>query len=166
MLAVARRILGSDDLAWDAVQEAFMCLWHEPSEPADLRAWLVRTVVNKSRHQARSLARRRHHEDEAARLREEWGVDPHEAVEGRELARAILRAVEELPAPFADAFRLCDVEELDYSVAAQHLAIPIGTVRSRIHRARAILRRRLAHLVHDADVCAICVALRQRCRAL
>ncbi|MHC5540577.1 hypothetical protein ACYOEI_20340, partial [Singulisphaera rosea] len=40
MVAVARKILGSDDLAWDAVQEALLSLWLEAEPPAKLRPWL------------------------------------------------------------------------------------------------------------------------------
>ena len=63
LVHVARRILGSDDLAWDAVQESLILLWHEQHAPGDLVGWLVRTVVHRSLHHARSRRRRRAHEE-------------------------------------------------------------------------------------------------------
>src|SRR5262245_29319224 len=90
LLAVARRILGSDDLAWDAIQEALMCLWHEREEPRDLRGWLVRTVVHRSLHQVRSLERRRRHELSAWRDRSPRDdADPAQLAERRALAACV-----------------------------------------------------------------------------
>ncbi len=55
----------------------------------------------------------------------------------------IEKALNELPEEFRSAVVLCDVEEMSYSEISQILGIPIGTVRSRIHRGRAILRKLL-----------------------
>ena len=161
MLSVARRILGSDDLAWDAVQDALIALWHAPCDPSDLRGWLVRTVVHKSRHQARTLARRRRHEEAAARERGDEAADPTARLEQAELASSILRAVAGLSPEFRRVFRRCEIDGVGYAVVARELAIPLGTVRSRLHRARALLRLRLAHVMHDEDLCAICARLRR-----
>src|SRR5437764_4262186 len=65
-LAVGRRMLGSDDLAWDALQEALLCLARRPEEPANLAAWLARATANRSLHLQRVRSRRRRHEQEAA----------------------------------------------------------------------------------------------------
>lgn len=50
MVAIARRILGDEVQAWDAVQEALIALWNEEEVPANPRAWLVRAVVLRSLH--------------------------------------------------------------------------------------------------------------------
>ena len=69
MLAVARRLLGCTDLAWDAVQETLMALWLESEPPESLRGWLLRTVKNRSLHHLRSGRRRQYHEIACACLR-------------------------------------------------------------------------------------------------
>lgn len=56
---------------------------------------------------------------------------------------AVRAAVQSLPAPYREAIVLCELEEVDYASAAQAMQVPIGTVRSRVHRARALLATRL-----------------------
>ena len=63
-----------------------------------------------------------------------------------ELIEAVRAGIEALPPPFREAIVLCELEELDYASVASVLACPIGTVRSRLHRARALLATRLACL--------------------
>ena len=56
----------------------------------------------------------------------------------------LLGALRRIPAPFQEVILLCDVEELTYKEIADALAIPLGTVMSRLHRGRALLRAELA----------------------
>ena len=56
----------------------------------------------------------------------------------------VLQSVRQLPTVFQEVILLCDIEDLSYKEAAEALAIPIGTVMSRLHRGRAQLRRELA----------------------
>jgi RNA polymerase sigma-70 factor (ECF subfamily) len=63
-----------------------------------------------------------------------------------EMVDAVRAAIDDLPAPYRDAVVLCELEELDYAAAAQVMQCPIGTVRSRLHRARALLSTTLAAL--------------------
>jgi RNA polymerase sigma-70 factor, ECF subfamily len=71
---------------------------------------------------------------------------PAEAVARGENTAAFRRAMLELPAPHREVIALCDLEELPYTTVAAILDCPIGTVRSRLHRARALLTLRLASL--------------------
>lgn len=158
MLRVARSILGCEDLAWDAVQDTLMCLWHEREAPHDLRGWLVRTTVHRSLHHARCRERRRRHEDLAWRERAgECEPDPLVGVMSAELARLIRAEIAALPSPFREPFALRELSGLDYSEIAERLALAPGTVRSRLHRAKALLRGRLATLVHDPRRCGHCL---------
>lgn len=146
LLAVARRILGSDDLAWDAVQEAFTALWNETELPVDMRGWLVRTVVHRSLHASRSLQRRRRHED-VAREKNSASNDcrqPADDLEGRELRDLVLEAVQQLPADFRRVLELREFHAMDYDSISKRTGTPVGTVRSRLNRARAALRGILA----------------------
>lgn len=144
LLSLARSILGCDEQACDAVQEAFIALWKEPSLPPNPWAWLVRAVVFRSRHARRCRLRRRRHEDRAAERRPTAFDDrPDRELENEELRRKLEAAIEALPAEFREAFVLSEVEGLDYRAVAGRVAAPIGTVRSRIHRARARLQELL-----------------------
>jgi RNA polymerase sigma-70 factor (ECF subfamily) len=63
-----------------------------------------------------------------------------------ETVAAVRRAIATLPPAFREAIVLCDLDEMDYQTAATVLDCPIGTVRSRLHRARALLAERLSLL--------------------
>lgn len=158
LVRVARSILGCEDLAWDAVQDALMCLWHEREAPPDLGGWLVRTTVNRSLHHARCRERRRRHEDLAWRDRAgEHEPDPLQGLMSAELARLIQAEIAALPGAFGEPFALRELSGLEYSEIAERLELAPGTVRSRIHRAKALLRGRLATLVHDPRRCGHCL---------
>lgn len=147
VLAVARRILRSDELAEDAVQEAFVSLWRERPETDRQSAWLVRTVIHRSLHARRTAQRRRHWELRAGLEAE---TDPPcrlcEAERERmnaDLRSEIGRALSALDDERRAVFELREIEGLDYAEIAERLAIPVGTVRSRLHRARLALQAAL-----------------------
>jgi RNA polymerase sigma-70 factor (ECF subfamily) len=64
----------------------------------------------------------------------------------RETIEAVRAAVQSLPSPYREVVVLCELQELDYADAADVIQCPIGTVRSRLHRARALLTSKLAEL--------------------
>jgi RNA polymerase sigma-70 factor (ECF subfamily) len=70
--------------------------------------------------------------------------DPLAEMTRRERLETLARAVSSLPPRYREAIVLCDLEELDYADAAAALGCPVGTVRSRLHRARALLLEKLA----------------------
>jgi RNA polymerase sigma factor (sigma-70 family) len=79
--------------------------------------------------------------------------NPIDEIARSEVTAAFRRAMLELPLQHREIIALCDLEELPYTTVAAILGCPIGTVRSRLHRARALLTIRLASLelvVHDA----------------
>lgn len=141
---IAASILGCDDQACDAVQEALVSLWKEPVKPANPWAWLVRTVVFRSKHALRCRLRRRKREELVGGRRAEQVVaDPARPLEDAELGAAIERALAVLSDELRDAFLLREVGGLDYDSIAAHMSVPIGTVRSRIHRAKSQLQELL-----------------------
>lgn len=139
----ARRILKCDDLAGDAVQEAVIALWRLESPPPAPRQWLMRTVTFRCLHALRALHRRQSHE-RLGRVRESCPLDhPPGALMNGELRDCLQNAVDSLQPEFRTVFLLREEEGLDYHEIAVQLSIPVGTVRSRLARARAHLRARL-----------------------
>ncbi len=153
--AVARRVLRSDDLAWDMVQEALILLWQRPAAPADAAAWLRRTVLHLSLRQQRTIARRAYHEDGAAELRPECESDRDPALlsEDGELHERFERALGALPEEYRMVLLQRDVGGSSYAAIAASLGVPVGTVRSRLSRARDSLRDRLRHLLDEECSC-------------
>ena len=135
---LARKILRSDDLADDAVQEALLSLWREERPPPNLDGWLVRAVVNRSLHLNRTRRRRRYHEERAClgRSEQDPAGDASRPLEIAEVARAIEAALDALPDHLRTVFVLREAEQMDYESIAESLGVPVGTVRSRLHRAR------------------------------
>ena len=152
-LHVARGLMHSDDLARDAVQEALFTLWSQDAHPADLRAWLVRAVVHRCLHALRTQRRRLRHEQEACLRCSDLLVDADPALlaEQAELHRAVAAALSSLPTLQRDILVLREIDGLDYDGIARELAIPVGTVRSRLFRARAALRDSLRTRLERED---------------
>jgi RNA polymerase sigma-70 factor (ECF subfamily) len=149
---VARRILHSDDLADDAVQEALFRLWREGQMPPNPEGWLIRAVVLRSLHLYRSRRRRRDYEERAGAQRTEHDPrgDAARALEVKEAAQAIALALGRLPEHLRAVFILRTVEENDYAAIARRLRIPLGTVRSRLNRSRRAISVLLRPL-HEED---------------
>jgi RNA polymerase sigma-70 factor (ECF subfamily) len=142
---LARRILRSDDMAEDAVQEALTILWREGRMPPNPTGWLSRAVVHRSLHLNRCRQRRRCHEERACSHR---SVLNHEGeasrlLEARELGVRIEAAISRLPDRFREVFVLREVEQMDYGAIANALRVPVGTVRSRLSRSREALQKAL-----------------------
>jgi RNA polymerase sigma-70 factor (ECF subfamily) len=142
---VARRFSGSSTHADDLTQETFLRAWEsfDRFEPGtNCRAWLYRIffrVLSASRHELRR---------ELALFDDMPFDDARTATVprmGSSVTRLdIERAFAALPIAFACVITLIDVEGLTYKEAAAALEVPIGTVMSRLHRARAELRALLA----------------------
>lgn len=91
--------------------------------------------------------------DEALAQAEGWAQlppTPEEQLWQQELAAAIQKSLAALPAPLREAFEQREQEGLSYAEIAQHQQVPVGTVRSRIHRAREAIAHDLKHLMEPA----------------
>ncbi len=141
---VALRILRCSEQADDAVQDAMIALWNRGERPAELRGWLVRTVIHRSLHRRRTEMRRQRWE-EAASLDLEITCpfcDPEEEFAQRELLAVTEAAIAGLGSDHQLVIEL-RAKGLEYDEIAQRLGLPIGTVRSRLNRARRSLRDQL-----------------------
>lgn len=148
---VALRLTGSPADADDLVQETLFKAyrsWHQYEPGTNARAWLLTIMRNAFINEYR----RRRRQIETADLA---GVDPHAVFvavheadpEGRFFERIIdekvLEAIDELPEDFRETLVLIDLESLSYQEAARVLEVPVGTVKSRLFRARQRLQRDL-----------------------
>ncbi|MFN2471201.1 MAG: sigma-70 family RNA polymerase sigma factor [Gaiellaceae bacterium] len=154
---VARRLVGSREEAEDLMQETYARAfrsWRSFQPGTNLRAWLLRILTNLNIDRARARQRRPLSEplEEGDyflynRLAESSG-DTQPEEEERVLARLsqdnVVSALSELPHDFRDTVVLVDIGGFSYAEAAQILDVPVGTVMSRLHRGRRILKRQLA----------------------
>jgi RNA polymerase sigma-70 factor (ECF subfamily) len=148
----ARRLVGDDSTAEDLVQEVFVTL---PSairrfrEGASLESFLTAIAINHARHYVRAAARRRRALERLGHEPRRPQDCPEQRATGRELADALVRALDELPIAQRIAFVLLEVEERSSSEVAALLGVPEATIRTRLHHARRRLRERLAAEHHD-----------------
>lgn len=141
---VAYRLTGNDDDAYDLVQEALLRVRKglETYQPGSMEGWLSRIVTNVFLDEVRRKRRRPVEvmpEDQERLLPSAPGAD--EATES--LSDDVQAALRRLPEEFRTAVVLCDVVGLSYEEIAEALSVPVGTVRSRIHRGRRLLRAAL-----------------------
>ena len=151
LVAVARRILRDEDAARDAVQEALISLWRESEMPLNVRSWLLRTVAHRSLHLARCRSRRLEHERQAglARGEESNRDDPARRLEAEELGYIMEKALCRIAPDHHAVLVKSVIEQMDYESIAVSMRIPIGTVRSKMNRARKSLRELLIHNLPD-----------------
>jgi RNA polymerase sigma-70 factor (ECF subfamily) len=144
----ALHMSGNHAIAEEATHDAFLSLI-QPASRFDPRfgtveAYLYGAVRNISRRMRPTLALEQPEEPVAA-------GDLLSELIGDEEASALHVAVRELPEAYRDAVILCDLEERTYEEAARIMRCPVGTVRSRLSRARGILAGRLAGMRTRAE---------------
>ena len=156
---LAVRLLGDENGALDAAQEAFVKAWRALPrfEGGSLfTTWLTRITINQCRNELRKLGTVKHGRprslDEPLAGTDGTRADalaaptraPWEDLRGREVRAAFREVLACLEPEDREVLLLKEVEGLSYEDMAAVLAIPTGTVRSRLHRARAEVRRRIA----------------------
>ena len=147
---LAYRLTGNRHDAEDLTQETFVRVFRSLDSyvPGTFEGWLHRITTNLFLDQARR--RKRIRIDAMGDDTERWTTSdelasPERAFEHGNLDHDVQRALDELPPEYRAAVVLCDIEGLSYEEIAVTLGIKLGTVRSRIHRARARLRISLEH---------------------
>ena len=161
---VARHMVGSREEAEDLVQETYARAfrsWRTFQSGTNLRAWLLRILTNlnidRGRKQQRTPDTQPLEEGDYFlynRLEEavgDGGGEPEERVIERLSQDDIVGALAAVPHDFRDVIVLVDLGDFSYQDAAQILDIPIGTVMSRLHRGRRVLKRELAETAMEAD---------------
>lgn len=144
----ALHLTGSASIADDVTQDVFIAVIRDASrfEPgrAAVSAWLcgiARNFVRRRLTLDRALASL--DDDDAADVVPVVSPDPIGDLTTAERVEALRRNVLSLPLRYREAVVLCDLQEMSYSDAAQALGCPIGTVRSRLNRGRALLTQKM-----------------------
>jgi RNA polymerase sigma-70 factor, ECF subfamily len=166
LFRVARAILKDDAEAEDALQDAYLEAYRHIDEfrgGARLTTWLTRIVINQSLMRLRKHKRGRivvplvdaragEHQHAETDVADERNESPPAATLRAEIRRALERRIDELPVAFRTVFVMREVEDMTVEETAECLAIPAATVRTRLFRARALLREALARDMDMATV--------------
>ena len=149
----ALQMSGSEAVAEDVTQEVFLALMSDASRFDATRGSLSSYLYGIARnHVLRRFERERpfvqivDDADEGETHAELWMVDAdqHEELQRNEMVGQLRQAVLALPEHYREVVVLCDLHEMSYVEAANALGLAVGTVRSRLHRARALLMGKLA----------------------
>ena len=165
LFRVARSILKDDAEAEDALQDAYLDAYRHIGEfrgNARLGTWLARIVINQSLMRLRRHKREHvvvpfaDRESEAAPaeidLADDKAEPPPDTALRAEIRRILERRIDELPVAFRTVFVMRDVEDMSVQETAECLSIPPATVRTRLFRARALMRQALARDIDNATV--------------
>ena len=158
LFRVARAILKDDAEAEDALQDAYLDAYRHIAEfrgGAQLSTWLTRIVVNQALMRLRKQRRERvvvpfgrgqedRFESGEHAVADEKSELPSTTTLRAEVRHILERRIDELPVAFRTVFVMRDVEDLTVQETADALSIPPATVRTRLFRARALLREALA----------------------
>lgn len=150
LYSLALRMLGSPQAAEDATQEAFIRAWRriDSFKGGRFQSWLFTIVANLSRDELRRRARRpqtsldaaRDDPDRASLDPVDDSPSPQANAETGDLRGVLERALQQLPDDWREIVVLSDVQDLAYDEIARITELPLGTVKSRLSRARGRLR--------------------------
>jgi RNA polymerase sigma-70 factor (ECF subfamily) len=170
----ARALLGDPDLAEDAVQDSFIKAFQKINRvrSGSFRGWLLKIVTNSAYDILRQSHRHPAHplfpEDENGEKIESpiWLADPaasvQDSVEQNELSKDIYKMLDQLPDVYRSVITLVDLYELDYMEAAHILKVPLGTIKSRLARARLQMQEKLSSnsvLCRNVNTGNLCIAM-------
>ena len=151
-LRLTRSESDAEDLVQDTLLKAYR-FYDRFEAGTNLKAWLLKILTNTFINRYRRTVRERKVFDGAVAKPVGEGVmsraamraltTPIETAQQRILAREIQKAIDELPEDYRIMILLADVEELSYKEIAEAIGCPIGTVMSRLHRARKTLQKKL-----------------------
>ena len=153
---VARRLVGTREEAEELVQDTYARAfrsWRSFTPGTNMRAWLFRILTNLNVDRGRKIQRTPDLQpleesdyylaNRVAAVEGEQALEQDQVVE-RLSQSGVVDALAVLPHDFRDVVVLVDIGEFSYADAAQILDVPIGTVMSRLHRGRRILKQKLA----------------------
>ena len=147
MFNIALRITGDADAANDCAQEAFIRAYralHQYDPTLPFGPWLYRITTNASLNHVQRWHARETPVDELPERSAEIDEGPEATAVRREEVAEVVAAMADLPAAYRAALTLRHMQQLSYQEVADALGIPLGTVKTHLHRARAALKVRIA----------------------
>ena len=147
MFNIALRITGDADAANDCAQEAFIRAYralHQYDPTLPFGPWLYRITTNASLNHVQRWHARETPVDELPERSAEIDEGPEATAVRREEVAEVMAAMADLPAAYRAALTLRHMQQLSYQEVADALGIPLGTVKTHLHRARAALKVRIA----------------------
>lgn len=145
LFRVARWLVRGSDVAEDLLQETMseaLRSFHRYERGTNCRAWMTKIMYHVNGKRLRKLGKLKIVEDTEEMIAETVAFEPSIPQNVRD--EDVLAALEKIPASFREIVILADVEEFSYREIADLLQIPAGTVMSRLHRGRKLLRVELA----------------------
>lgn len=139
--------------AEDLVQDTFMQAlqsFHRFEKGTNCRAWLIRVMFHLNSNRRRAKARLQLVSDTDERIAETIAFDPPTPQGLTE--EEVLRALRSLPRQFEEVVLLSDIEDMTYKEIAKTLGVPLGTVMSRLHRGRKMMRAELAGYANSRGI--------------
>ena len=155
LFRTALHVLRNREAAEDCVQEAFLQAqksFHRFEEGTNCRAWMFKILMNVIRHHRRKWYRLWPTDMDVVLSTTPAPVELPDHIRDED----ILAALEELPESFREIVLLADVQEFAYREISTILNVPIGTVMSRLSRARALLRSKLSETFQPSAAAAEC----------
>ncbi len=151
------RMIGDRAEAEDLAQDVFLTLYRNAGNfrgESAFSTWLFRIAKNQTLNRIKYLerrgrsARRRERDSEArlSRVADETALGPDDIVANRERATMVQAAIDELGEEHRAVVVLRDMEDMSYEEISEITGLPLGTVKSRIHRARSALAKRLSRI--------------------
>ena len=150
---MAKWLVRDRDEAEDLVQETFVAAlrsFHRFERGTNCRAWLIKIMYHTLSKRRRGDSRLRTVSDTEEQIAETVAFEPQTPQNLTE--QEILEALKRLPQQFQEVVILSDVEDLTYKEIAEALSIPTGTVMSRLHRGRRLLRADLAAYANSLGI--------------
>lgn len=159
---LAYRLLGNYEEAKDMAQEAFVRAFQSLKsfrQESSFYTWLYRIVTNLCKNKMRSWSRSlkpisidnpiEKEESEVSRTLVDPNLTPAQVLERKNLEQEVQKAIAGLPSKYRLVVVFRDMEELPYEKIANIIGCSVGTVKSRLHRGRMLLRERLKDVMED-----------------
>jgi RNA polymerase sigma-70 factor, ECF subfamily len=160
LFRTAKRLTRNEVDAEDLVQETFMQAWKSFDKyeiGTNCRAWLYKILFHKFEHQRRKKYTQAKYIQEADDL-VFLNAAYNEPIPENLTDTQVIAALDKLPEHYRSVVLLADVHEFDYKEVAEVLEIPIGTVMSRLNRARTQLKKSLAGVAKDYGIGVVATA--------
>lgn len=150
IFSVCLRIMGSRDRALDAVQDTFLTVFRKAGQfkgKSAVGTWIYRIAVNTCYDHLRKAKRRP--ADPIPDYYDPADESAEDAVDSAGIRPDIENALQSIPKEFRAAVVLADMEGMSLPEVAEVLGVPVGTVKSRVFRARRLLAQLLGNQTHD-----------------